>query len=104
MSKLFSAGRSEPIILQLAVSFLRHFPLGTEPTLALHAMQGGIERAVLHLQDVIGGSLNVLCDLMAVGRAKDQGTENQHVEHALQEIGFVGNVLGNHDSRYSTLA
>src|SRR5690348_873823 len=43
----------------------------------------------------------MLGDLVAVGWPKEQGPQDQHVERALQKIGF--GVLGRHDGRHSTL-
>ena len=58
---------------------------------------------MLDLQDVNAGALDVFGNLMAVGRAKQEGTQNEHIERALQELGAVGSVFGRHDGRHSTL-
>ena len=40
-----------------------------DPAPALQAVEGGVQRAVLHLQDVVAVTLDVPGDLMTVGRA-----------------------------------
>jgi hypothetical protein len=44
---------------------------------------------VLHLEKVVGGSLNVLADVMTVSWPVKQGTQDQHVKSALQQVGFL---------------
>ena len=48
-------------------------------------MQRGIERAVLHLQELIRGPLNVLPDLVTVGRSTEKGPQDEHVKRSLKE-------------------
>ena len=50
-------------------------------------MQRGIERAVLHLEKVVGGALDVLADMVAVGGAVEESAEDEHVQGALEEVG-----------------
>ena len=49
-------------------------------------MQGGIERAVLDLQNLIGGLLDDVRDRVAMRRACDQGPQNQEIERAAQHV------------------
>jgi hypothetical protein len=49
-------------------------------------MQRGIERAMLHLQEVIRGSLNVLSDLVAMSSSIKQGAQDEHVQRSRQQI------------------
>jgi hypothetical protein len=42
-------------------------------------MQRGIERAVLHLQELICGPLNVLADLVAMRRPVEKCPQDEHV-------------------------
>jgi hypothetical protein len=50
-------------------------------------VQGGIEGAFLHLEQVIGGTLNVLHDAVTVqAAALGEGFENQKIETSLQII------------------
>ena len=65
-SQLFFPGGCEPVILELALPAFGHLPLCRDPAFALQAMERRIKRSVLDLQDVVGGALNVLGDLMAV--------------------------------------
>jgi hypothetical protein len=40
---------------------------------------------MLHLQEIIGGPLNMLANLMSVRRPMKQSPEDQHVESALED-------------------
>ena len=40
---------------------------------------------MLHLQEVVGGPLNVLADLVAVSRAIKKGSQDEHVQRALKK-------------------
>src|SRR5215472_2423424 len=72
-------------------------PFRRQPSFAFEAMQGGIERAMLDLKHVFAGPLDVLGDLVAMSRAELKGTQNEHVEGALQEfnavVGWLGHLL-----------
>jgi hypothetical protein len=48
-------------------------------------MQCGIERTVLHLQEVVRGPLNMLSDLMAVSGAIQKRPQDEHVKRALEK-------------------
>ena len=41
---------------------------------------------MLHLQEIVGGSLNVFSDLMAMSWAIKQGPQDEHVQRALKQI------------------
>ena len=41
---------------------------------------------MLHLQEIVGGSLDVFSDLMAMGWAIKQGPQDEHVQRALKQI------------------
>jgi hypothetical protein len=56
---------------------------------------------MLDLQHVVRGALDVLCDLMAVRRAEEEGAQDEHIKGALEEFGLCG-VFRRHDSRDST--
>jgi len=66
-------------------------------------MESRIERAVLHLQHILRGSLYVFRDLMAMRGTEKQRAQNEHVERALQELGAMGGFMEGHDSSHSTL-
>jgi hypothetical protein len=48
-------------------------------------MQRRIERAVLHLQEVVGGPLNVLADLVTMSWPVKKRSQDEHVERALEK-------------------
>ena len=65
------------MILEFALQVLaRGFPLRGDPTFTLQPVQRGVERAVLDLENVVRGLLNVFGDLVTVGRTKQQGAED----------------------------
>ena len=64
-------------------------------------MQGGIQRAVLHLQEFIGGPLDVLPDLVTVSRSVEKRPQDEHVERSLEEPGPLLRLLRHR--RHSTL-
>ena len=60
--------------------------MGFDPAAALHAVQRGIKRALLHTQDVAGNLLNTFRNGPAVERLKRQGAEDEQVQRALRKI------------------
>src|SRR5580658_4700319 len=64
--KLLASRRGEPVILEFAIAILSLLPFARDPALLFQAMQRGVERAMLHLQDVVRGALDVLGDFMAM--------------------------------------
>src|SRR5215510_3670021 len=63
--ELLAAGGGQVVELHLAAA-LGRFPFGGDPALAVQLVERGIEGAVLHRQDFVGGALNVLGDAVAV--------------------------------------
>jgi hypothetical protein len=53
-------------------------------------MKRRIERPLLHLQDRARDLLDAVRDSVPVGRFERHDSQNQHVERALQDVGFVG--------------
>jgi hypothetical protein len=51
----------------------------------LHAVQGGIERAIIDLEDVVGREANPLRDGEAVHRPPRQRLEDHDVERTLEQ-------------------
>jgi hypothetical protein len=47
-------------------------------------MQRRIEGTVLHLQEIIAGSLDMLANLMTVSRAIEEGPQDKHVQGSLE--------------------
>ena len=41
---------------------------------------------MLHLEEIIGGPLYVLADVMAMRRAIEKGAQDEHVQRALKQI------------------
>src|SRR5580658_7306144 len=70
----------------IAVALL---PLGLDPALAFKAMESGIKRAGLDLEDLIGGRADGLADAVAVLLAPLEGLEDEHVEGSLEELDAV---------------
>src|SRR5215472_5808159 len=65
--EMLFAYRRESVILELAFAASRRLPLCADPAFAFQAMERRIKRAVLDLQNVVGGPLDVLGYLVAVG-------------------------------------
>src|SRR5262249_25000262 len=68
---------------------LRTFPFGGYPLLPFQAMQGGVKRPGLHLQDVARVRANHLADPVAMLRSPHQGLQNQQVQSALEQFDTV---------------
>jgi hypothetical protein len=97
------SGSGESVILELALQvFACTLPLRRDPAFALQSVEGRIERSMLDLKHVICGSLDVLCDLVAVSLAKQECAEDQHVERSLQQFDSVGGFFRHSASRHST--
>ena len=77
----------ERVVLRAAVVFAVA-PLRLDPPLLLQLVQGGVERPLAHLQDVIRHLGNALRDSPAMRRLKRNDLQNQEVERALHEIGW----------------
>jgi hypothetical protein len=48
-------------------------------------MQRRVERAMLHLQEIVRCPLNMFPDLMAVSRSVKERSQDEHVKRALQK-------------------
>jgi len=49
-------------------------------------VQRGVKRAVLHLEKIIRGPLNMLADLVAMRRTIKKSSQDQHVKGALKKV------------------
>src|SRR3984893_18766804 len=78
-----------------------HLPFGTHPSSLLQTMQRGVERAVLHLQELIRSPLNVLPDLVTVSRSVEKRPQDEHVQRSLEEPDSLLRLLRHR--RHSTL-
>ena len=75
------------VVVLGAAAELRDLPLGLDPSLVLEAMQGGVERALVDLQHVLGDLLDALGDRPAVQGVLLQRAQDEQVERAGQQIG-----------------
>ena len=87
--EVFLAGLGERIIFRAAI-VLRFAPFGLNPCLLFEAMQSGIERTLIDLEDVFGNMANALSDGPAVHGLKRNGLEDEQVESALHKVGGFG--------------
>src|ERR1700759_1177236 len=85
-----TAGRREPVVFELAVLAGGLLPLRGDEAVALQAVQGGVERAVVDDERVAGRLPDGRRDAVAVRRPEQQRFENQHVERALQQLDAIG--------------
>jgi hypothetical protein len=83
--QLLPAFISQAAVFEFPISVRHSLPFGDDPPSSLQAMQRGIERAVLHLQEFIRGPLNVLPDLVAVSRSIEKGPQDERVKRSLEE-------------------
>jgi hypothetical protein len=83
--QLFLASRSERVELGLAAGFAFR-PFGPDPALLLKAMEGRIERALLHLQHFARHLLNTLGDGPAVHGFGEKSPQDEKVERTLDKI------------------
>src|SRR5215469_12236709 len=94
VGELLAAERRERIEARLAI-LLCHAPFGAYPTGLLHAMQCRVERPLLDPQELIGNSMDVGGNGVAVHRLlPGQGFENQQHQRALQDVVLFGSHLG----------
>src|ERR1051325_11918423 len=63
--QLFSAGLRKPVETGAAV-LLRLAPLAFDPALDEHALEGRVERALLHMENILGSLLNGVGNLKPV--------------------------------------
>lgn len=87
MGELPASSMSQPVVARFAI-VLRSAPKRSDPTAVLETMQGGVERAVFHLQHGVGTVLDYVGDGMAVSWAKHESLENEQIKRALEEIGL----------------
>jgi hypothetical protein len=84
--QLFSSLIRKPVVLEFPIPIGSHLPFRSDPSSVLQPVQRGVERAVLHLQKIIRGPLNVLADLVAMSRAIKKSSQDQHVKGALKKV------------------
>jgi len=91
--ELDAARGGEGVKLGDAAGF-RFGALAPDPALLFEAMEGGVEGALLDLEDVLGDLLDALGDGPAVLGLESEGFEDEKVESALDEVvGFAHSVI-----------
>jgi len=84
--EIFFAGASEGIVFGAAIVF-GFAPFGSDPGLLFEAVEGGIESALIDLEDVVGDLADALRDSPAVKRLEGNGLQDKQIESALDEVG-----------------
>src|SRR5262249_40429307 len=84
---LFSPG-SQPVILR-ALIVVRSLPLRSDPLLLFQAVERGIKRSGVHLEDFAGARANRDADAVTVPRAPLQGLQNQEIQGSLQQLDAI---------------
>lgn len=97
-NELFAARAGEGIEARLAI-VRGDAPFGGDPALRLQALQGGVQRAVIDEENILGLFLNGARDSLAVLGAEDQHAENEHIERTLQERNAILFLFGSHWTR-----
>jgi hypothetical protein len=92
--KMPDACWGDPVGADLAIAG-RGFPVGFDEILPQHALEGGVERAFLNLQQIIGTLLDVLDKRVTVHRLPLQGLEDHHLQRPSKKIALLG-FLGRH--------
>jgi hypothetical protein len=65
-------------------------PLGLHEIFLEEALESGVERAFFNLEKVVGSTLNVLDEGVAMKRLALESAENHHFEGAGEEIALLG--------------
>src|SRR6476659_7659566 len=81
----FAPERGELVVARSAAT-LGDVPLGGDELFLRHAVEGGVQRAVLDLQAAVGDRLDPLRDAEAVLRTPREGTEDQEFERTLKDV------------------
>src|SRR3984893_5811390 len=92
--KSFSALFRKSVILEFPIAIRGGLPLGNNPSFSLHTVQRRIERAMLHLKEVIGGPLNMLANLMTMRWTIKKCSQDEHVQGSLEYIRALPRTLG----------
>src|SRR5215470_19137822 len=84
--KLFSSLIGKPVVLEFPIPIWSHLPFRGDPSPSLQPVQRGVQRAVLHLEKIVRGPLNMLADLVAVSSTIKKSSQDQHVKGALKKV------------------
>jgi hypothetical protein len=99
--KLFSSLIRKPVVLEFPIPIWSHLPFRGDPSPSLQPVQRRVKRAVLHLEKIIRGPLNLFADLVAVGRTIKKGSQDQHVKGALKKVRAFRSLFSH--GRHSTI-
>jgi hypothetical protein len=75
-------------------------PFGLHKILLEEALESGVERAFFNLEKVVGSTLNVLDEGVAMKRLALESAENHHFEGAGEEIALFGFFQGRLPKEY----
>jgi hypothetical protein len=59
----------------------------------LQAIESGVQRALLNLEEIFGDLLDAQEDAVAMQRAKRDGFEDEHVQSALEKFELLGHAV-----------
>src|SRR5205814_9247356 len=93
--KLLAALRGQAIELRAPVVLGRARIEGNPPALD-QAVQRRIQRSLLHLQHIVRAALDRFGYRVTVSRSEPEGSENQQVERALQQLDAVALSFSRH--------
>jgi len=85
---LLAAFCGKAVILGAAI-VLGDSVFGCDPGSLDEAVQGGVERALFYLEDVLGVVLDGFGDGVTVGGTEEESAEDEEVEGALEEFDAV---------------
>src|SRR5690348_9665987 len=84
------------VVPRAAIVF-RRAPLGANPTASQHSLQGGVERALIDVEDVVGDLAESERETPPVHRLSGEELEGQHLEGPLEHLGaLVWSSVGSH--------
>ena len=87
--ELLSALRCEPVVARAPV-VLGRAPERRDPAAILEAVQGRVERAVLHLEHLVRPTLDRMRDGVAVCGPDTERLQDEQVERSLEELTLHG--------------
>jgi hypothetical protein len=89
LAKLTLAKRGDRVVAS-ALVVRRLSPLRFDPSFLAHALEGRIERSLLHAEHVARESLDVLGETVAVHGLHGERSEDEHIERAREQLAFTG--------------
>ena len=83
--QLLASGARDGVVARLAI-VLGDLPIGSDPALARHPVQRGIQRSLLHAERFAGEVLDAFADSPPVLGIVREHLEDQHVEGAANDV------------------